>query len=141
MPEPTTLSQRWDNYRPSKATWLWSIVGAAVLTMILGFTAGGWTTGGSAALMAERAAQDARAELAASVCVDHFAASADAAQQFAALKKKSSWERDDFIKAGGWAKLLGDDHIIRGAASRCAENLVALDQLPNQSAEATTVGG
>jgi hypothetical protein len=67
MSENQTLSQRWENYRPSKTLWFWSAAGVAVATMIIGFTAGGWTTGGNAAIMAERAAQDARAELVATV--------------------------------------------------------------------------
>jgi hypothetical protein len=48
MADNQTMSQRWENYRPSKTLWFWSVAVAAVLTMIVGFTAGGWTTGGSA---------------------------------------------------------------------------------------------
>jgi hypothetical protein len=139
MTQAKTFGQRWETYRPSKGVWFWSVAGAAVATMLLGFTAGGWTTGGTAEAMANAAAQDARAELAASVCVDNFAAAADASQKLAALKEKSSWERDDFIKEGGWAKLLGNDEIINGAADLCADNLAAMDELPQQSAEVRAV--
>lgn len=130
MVEKETLSQRWDNYQPSKALWLWSAVGAVIATMVVGFTAGGWTTGGSAAAMAEKAARDARAELVASVCIEKFATQADAAAQFAALKEVSSWQRDKFIEDGGWAMLVGMDKPVPGAADACAGQLAAMDHLP-----------
>ncbi|WP_353641460.1 hypothetical protein [Mesorhizobium sp. WSM2239] len=98
--------------------------------MIIGFTAGGWTTGGNAALMAERAARDARAELVAAACVQKFAADADAAAKFAALKEASSWERDDFIEEGGWALLTGMEKTVPGALDACADQLLAMDSLP-----------
>jgi hypothetical protein len=139
-PEKTT-SERWTDYRPSKSTWFWSIIGASVVTMVVGFSFGGWTTGGSAAAMASKAAQDARAELASSVCVDNFAAAENASQQLVVLKDKSSWEQDDFIKDGGWAKLLGSDKIIEGAADLCADKLMAMEQLPQDTAEIRPVGG
>ncbi|MDQ6433437.1 hypothetical protein RB623_05155 [Mesorhizobium sp. LHD-90] len=141
MQESNTLSARWENYRPSKTTWFWSVVGTAVVTTILGFTAGGWTTSGNAAVMAKKAATDARAELAATVCVDRFAASADASQQLTVLKEKSTWERDDFIKEGGWAKLLGPKRIISGAADRCADMLAGMEELPQVSAVVRPVDG
>lgn len=125
-----TLSQRWDNFQPSKTLWFWSIIGAALVTMIIGFTAGGWTTGGSAAAMAEKAARDARAELVASVCIEKFVAQSDATTQFAALKEASSWQRDEFIEKGGWATLIGMEKAVPGAASACADQLAAMDDLP-----------
>ena len=139
MSENQTLSQRWENYRPSKTLWFWSAVGVAVATMIIGFTAGGWTTGGNAAIMAERAAQDARAELVATVCVQKFAADADAAAKFAALKEASSWERDDFIEEGGWALLTGMEKIVPGAADACADQLLAMDSLPVREVQTSPV--
>lgn len=130
MVEKETLSQRWDDYQPSKPLWLWSTIGAVVATMIVGFTFGGWTTGGSAAAMAEKAARDARAKLVASVCVEKFATQADAASKFAALKEASSWQRDKFIEDGGWAMLVGMEKPVPGAADACASQLAGMDQLP-----------
>ncbi len=137
MVEKETLSQRWDNYQPSKALWLWSTVGAVIATMIVGFTAGGWTTGGSAAVMAEKAARDARAELVASVCIEKFVAQSDATAKFAALKEASSWQRDEFIEEGGWATLLGMEKAVPGAASACADQLTAMESLPPREVDIT----
>jgi hypothetical protein len=136
MSEHQTFSQRWEEFRPSKALWFWSVAGAAVVTMIVGFTFGGWTTGGNAADMAERAARDARAELVATVCVQKFAAEADAAAKLAALKEASSWERNDFVEDGGWVLLTGMEEVVPGAADACVDHLIAMDSLPPREVQA-----
>jgi hypothetical protein len=33
MAENEPLMQRWQNYRPSKTMWFWSMLGAAILTI------------------------------------------------------------------------------------------------------------
>ncbi|BCH30252.1 hypothetical protein MesoLjLc_21820 [Mesorhizobium sp. L-8-10] len=109
--------------------------------MVVGFAFGGWTTGGTAALMAEKAARDARSELVATVCVEKFVSADNASEQLAALKKTSSWERNRFIENGGWLKLTGMDKAVPGAAELCAKELVAIENLPEQSAEAVTTDG
>lgn len=124
------ISQRWENFRPSKAVWLWSCLGCIALTMIVGFTLGGWVTGGSAKSMSENAAEGARTDLVASLCVDKFAASPDAKAQLAKLKEASSYERDNFIEDGGWSKIQGINSDVSGVADACAANLVAMEELP-----------
>jgi hypothetical protein len=57
--------------------------------MIVGFTWGGWVTGGSAGDMAEDALEQGRAQVAAVVCVEEFMAAADARPQIASLKSLS----------------------------------------------------
>jgi hypothetical protein len=135
MSEQQTISQRWEAFRPTKTLWFWSVAGAAVATMILGFTAGGWTTDGNARIMAERSARDARAELVATVCVQKFAAEADAVARLAALKEASSWERENIVEDGGWVMLTGMEEAVPGAAEACADHLIALDSLPKTEAE------
>ena len=134
------MSQRWANFRPSKAIWLWSCLGCIVLTMIIGFTWGGWVTGGSAKSMADNAAEGARTNLVASLCVDKFAAAPDADAQLVALKKASSYERDNFIEDGGWSTIQGVNSDVSGVADACAENLVALEELPIPAANPAEAG-
>ncbi|WP_157019244.1 hypothetical protein [Mesorhizobium xinjiangense] len=136
MPETNGLSQRWEQYRPTKSVWLWSVVGAAVATVLIGFTAGGWTTGGSAKLMAAQSARDAKAELAATFCVERFVTADGADKHFAELKEASSWQRDDFIEDGGWVKFAGIEDAIPGASERCAGEIAAMDELPVKQVEA-----
>ena len=43
-----TLSQRFQQYRASKAVLFWACAGSALVATIVGFSWGGWTTGGTA---------------------------------------------------------------------------------------------
>ncbi|MEO5326477.1 hypothetical protein PV773_24505, partial [Mesorhizobium sp. CC13] len=110
-----------------------------ILTIVAGFTFGGWMTGGSARLMASVAARDARAELAAAECVQRFVASEQAAEQLAALKDLSSWQRSGFIKDGGWSKVGSEP--VPGADNLCASNLAAMDGIPSLETTATMPTG
>ena len=127
-----SLSQRFQQYRPSKTALFWSCGGCVVLATIVGFSWGGWTTGGTAREMAENAAAQARQELAAVVCVDRFMAAPDVGVQLTALKEiTSSYQQSKFVEEGGWALIVpastpadrqasADD---RKAAGLCAEEL------------------
>jgi hypothetical protein len=65
---------------------------------VVGFTRGGWVTGGTATQLAS----GARAHLASAACVTRFNQGPDAAVQLAALKKVNIYERGDLIKRDGW---------------------------------------
>jgi hypothetical protein len=138
MSEKKSVSDQWADYRPTKTIWFWSLAGASVATMILGFAAGGWTTGGTAANMATVAARDARAQLASVVCVHKFTSAADASANLAELKETSSYQQDNFITDGGWAMLVGMENAVPGAADLCADELVAMENLPPRSVDLTT---
>lgn len=135
MTSEQTISQRWENFRPSKTLWFWSVAGAAIVTMIVGFTAGGWTTGGTAATMATTAVRDARAQLVANICVENFVTGPDASQKLVELKEISSYKRDNFLKDGGWLTLAGMQKDAPGAADLCAKQLAAMDTLPDRPAD------
>jgi len=120
----------WSSFRPSKTLWFWSIVGASVLTTIVGFTWGGWVTSGRASTMAELAVRNARANLVADMCVHNFVSSSDAAENLKALKAKSSWQREDFIKDGGWTTIAGINDPVANAADTCAAHLLNMKELP-----------
>ncbi|MFE0752586.1 hypothetical protein ACFW16_01430 [Inquilinus sp. NPDC058860] len=109
----------WRNYQPSKAVWLGSCAGTVVLTIMLGFNLGGWAT---PAAMDEQVEQ-ARAELAATICMNRFLGAPDAAKQLSALKDEAPWRQDDFIRKGTWAKFDNIDKPISGAVSLCADKL------------------
>ena len=81
-----TISQRFQQYRPSKTALFWACGGCVVVATIVGFSWGGWVTGGSAREMADNSAAQARQELAAVVCVDRFMAEPDAGDQLTALQ-------------------------------------------------------
>jgi hypothetical protein len=101
------IRQRWSDYRPSKAGWLGSCIGCVVATVAIGFFWGGWVTSGESAKMAVRAADRARTELAASMCVSRFVTAPDAAELLAALRKTDPWARPDLLQKDGWTRLPG----------------------------------
>jgi hypothetical protein len=122
-----TLGQRWETFRPTKAALVWSCAACTVGATVLGFTWGGWVTGGTARSMAEDAAAGARSELAAAVCVDRFKAGGDASAQLAALKGMSGWDRGSFVEKGGWAIMPDETKTTNKAAKLCADHLAELD--------------
>jgi hypothetical protein len=118
--------QWFDQYRASKTVLFWACAGSVVAATVVGFSWGGWVTGGSAQAMAEKAAAGARQEVAVVVCVDRFMAAPDAGVQLTALKAiTSSYAQGKFVQDGSWAMIMptsgsADD---RKAAGLCAEEL------------------
>ena len=121
-----SLGQRWEASRPTKTLTFWSCAGCAVATIVVGFTWGGWTTGGTARSAAREAALGARNELAAAVCVDRFEAAADGPAQLVALKALGGWDRGSFVEKGGWAAMPDKVASGDGTARLCADKLAAL---------------
>jgi hypothetical protein len=119
-----SAQKSWVNFRASKSQLFWACAACAVATIVVGFTWGGWVTGGTANHMAVQAATEARAQLAAAVCVERFQKGPDAIAQLTALKNSDTWKRDSFIESGGWATMAGMDKPISGAASLCAQQLL-----------------
>lgn len=132
MSDKKGLTQQWHDYRPTKGVWAWSCVASIALTMVVGFTVGGWVTGGTANERVEDAVGDARAELVAMLCVDKFVTATNAGGMLSDLKEARSWEQDDFIEDGGWSTIAGLDDDVSGAADACAERLIAMDDIPAQ---------
>jgi hypothetical protein len=133
MADKKTLGQRWEDYRASKTTLFWSCVAFGILTIVVGFSWGGWVTGGTAKEMV----QEARTNLAATFCVQRFLNASDAGSQHDSLMKTSNWQRDDFIEKGGWAKLPDLDRPIAGVAGLCAEKLADVE-VSASAAQTTT---
>ncbi|WP_431324845.1 hypothetical protein [Rhizobium sp. YTU87027] len=128
----------WSEYRPSKTLWAWSIIGTCALTMVAGFTWGGWMTSGRADVMRDIAVRDAKAELVAGICVHNFVTARGAEENLRALQAKSSWERENFIRDGGWTKIAGINDSVTNAADTCADQLMKLKELPKSADPAVT---
>jgi hypothetical protein len=109
--------------------------------MVVGFSWGGWVTGGSAQAMADKAAAQARQEVAAVVCVDRFMTAKDAGPQLIALQElSSSYAQSRFVQDGGWAVLGNESADDRGAAGLCAAELAKREMpVSSESAQTTTV--
>jgi hypothetical protein len=125
--------QWFDQYRASKTALFWACAGSVALALAIGFSWGGWVTGGTAREMAEESAAQARQELVAVVCVDRFMAAPDMHAQLTALQGiDRSYQRSKFVEDGGWAIMpVGSSESTapvssgdaRKAAALCAEEL------------------
>ncbi|MEX0854132.1 MAG: hypothetical protein WD036_12750 [Bauldia sp.] len=103
---------------------LWGAAGGALVLGILGFTWGGWVTGGSAEAAAKKDAGQAVVEVLASICVHQFNSQADVAAKLGELKALASYERGAFVEKGGWATMPGSDKPIIGVPQNCAIKLI-----------------
>jgi hypothetical protein len=93
-----------------------------IVTIIVGFTWGGWTTGGKARYAAEAMASDAVAKRLAPLCVVQFQADPARAQKLKELHEVGSYEKSDYVKKQGWATIVGEE----GPNSRVADECVKL---------------
>ena len=57
MTDNASLRRRWESYSPSKGIWFWSCMACICATLVIGFTWGGWVTGGTATKMVSDAAK------------------------------------------------------------------------------------
>jgi hypothetical protein len=101
---------------------IWGVVGGAIALAIVGFTWGGWVTGGTAESSATQRANSAVVAALAPVCADKFKNTADAAANLTALKKIESWQQGDYVEKGGWAILPGSNPPaqVTAVAKACA---------------------
>jgi hypothetical protein len=131
----SSFSQRFEEFRPSKTVLFWSCAACVVLTMIVGFSWGGWVTGGTAQEMVDEATEQTTEQLAAALCVERFMNAQDAGVQLASLKEiTSSYRQSEFIEDGGWATLPGTDEANAEGADMCAERLAEMELPPTEQA-------
>ena len=106
---------------------LWGIAIGAVAAAIVGFSWGGWVTGGTAEKASLARANEAAVAALAPVCVDNFQRAGNAPSNLSALKKVDTWSQADFIEKGGWAAMpgakAGSDQLT-AVAKACALLLV-----------------
>ena len=110
---------------PSIERVLWGAAGGAAALAFVGFTFGGWVTGGKANEMAHQMADKAVVAVLAPICVDKFRHAKNAGENLGKLNAISySWEKGTYVSQGGWATLPGSAEPNSGVAQACAEMLV-----------------
>ena len=105
---------------------LWGAIGGAILTIIIGFTWGGWVTGGTAQTTAEEMAEAAVVDRLVPICVAQFNQDPEKDKKLKELKEKSSWERDKYVNKQGWATMPGDKDPDSSVAGKCAEQIMQI---------------
>ena len=119
-----SVGQRWSDARPTKTVLFWSCVASMVLTMIVGFSWGGWVTGGTARQTAETMARDAVVARLAPICVMQSGRDLGKGQKLVALKEESTWQRGEYVGKQGWATMPGEKEPDRRVAEACAALLL-----------------
>lgn len=119
--------QRWDKAKPTKTITFWIVIGAIILTVFLGFSKGGWVTGGASQQSAEKIAQTAVTERLTTICVAQFNQDPAKDQKLAELKGTSgSTQRITYVKDQGWATMPGEANPDGTVASTCTKQLMAI---------------
>ena len=103
---------------------VWAAIGAAILTVIIGFQWGGWVTAATAHSMGEEMAQDAVVGHLTPICVDQFNHDPEKVEKYKELKKKDSWDRIDYVIDQGWATMPSEKKADRAVAEKCAEQII-----------------
>ena len=97
----------------------------AIALAIVGFSWGGWVTGGTAEQMAS---DQARLEVVAAlvpICLEQSKQDPKVVATLAELKDASSYQRRDLLMKTGWATMPGSTDANRSVASACMEKLAA----------------
>ncbi|MET0529084.1 MAG: hypothetical protein ABW003_12235 [Microvirga sp.] len=95
----------------------------AIAVTLVGFTWGGWVTGGTARQMS---ADQSQAEVIAaltSICLDQSKRDPQLAERVVLLKAASSYQRGDIVMKNGWATMPGTSEGNRLVASACADRI------------------
>jgi hypothetical protein len=120
------IRQDWKDYQPSKTAVFWLCAASIALTVFVGFKWGGWVTGGNAKDIADHAAAQGRADVAAVICVDRFMKAPDAQAQLVSLNQAAAWLRRGQLESAGWVTLPGSEKPVAAAGELCATRLTAI---------------
>ncbi len=103
----------------------WGAVGGAVALAIIGFSWGGWVTGSSATIMADKHANTEVANVLAPICFSQFNQQSGSEAKLVELQGiTSTYEQASFIEKTGAATMPGSDKMVKGVSQACAELLI-----------------
>jgi hypothetical protein len=104
----------------------WSAVGGAILVAIVGFSWGGWVTGGTAKKMAAEMTSAALVNRLAPLCLVRFHQDPEKDQKLEALKQANAWQKKDYVAKQGWATMAGEKEPDSKVAIECANRILQL---------------
>jgi hypothetical protein len=90
---------------------------------IVGFSWGGWVTGGTARQMAHNQANIDVVSALVPICLEQSKLDPNVAVKLAELKGANSYERANMLMKTGWATMPGSDTANRGVATMCMDRL------------------
>jgi hypothetical protein len=95
----------------------------AVAVMTLGFSWGGWMTGGGAREMAADLAHDDVIAALVPICLQISQDDPERTSKLATITEATTYQRRDAIMAAGWATVPGAEEPNRDLAQACIEGL------------------
>ena len=100
----------------------WGLVCGAVISMIIGFGWGGWST----AITTRTISKEAVLASQAAICVAQFMKEPNHEEKLAEFEKVGRYNRAEFIEKGGWDKMPGQSEADAGVAQACVDGLEVL---------------
>jgi type VI protein secretion system component VasK len=111
--------------RASIKPGVWGVIIGSILTMIVGFTWGGWTTSSTANQMAMQRADTAVTAALIPICLSQQKVDVTKGKKLGELRAiTTSYEQTDFVMKSGWATFPGKTDPNRDVAEACAAALV-----------------
>ena len=101
---------------------VWGFICGAIITMIIGFGWGGWSTAGTTQKMSDEAVLASQS----AICVAQFMKQPNHGEKLKELGELDSWKRSEFIEKGGWDKMPGQEKAGSSVAQACAKGLEVL---------------
>ncbi len=109
--------------------FVWGAVSGAIALAVVGFSYGGWVTGGKAETLAVARGEQATVAALVPICVSQFKKTPDMKASLTALKGTESWQQAEYVQKGGWATMPGAAEASepsREVADACADALKKL---------------
>jgi len=98
---------------------IWGLVVGAIISMIIGFGWGGWSTAGTTQQKSKEAVLASQA----AICVAQFIKDSNYEDNFKEFEKASSWDKSKFIEKGGWDKMPGQKTADYSVSRACVDGL------------------
>lgn len=111
----------------------------AVCVGVLGFSVGGWVTGGTANERAKTMSRDNVVASMVPVCLDMARSDPARAEKLETIRAASTYQRRDALMEAGWATVPGTDAPNRDIAQACLAAL-DVDALPERPESAVDEG-
>jgi hypothetical protein len=98
---------------------VWGLIVGGIVSMIIGFGWGGWTTAATTKTITD----DAVLESQSAICVAQFMMDPNHQEKLKQLGEIDSWSRDEFIEKGGWDKMPGQEKADYFVTRACTNAL------------------
>jgi hypothetical protein len=101
---------------------VWGLICGGIISMIIGFGWGGWSTAATAQKMSEEAVLASQA----AICVAQFVKQPNYEEKLKELGELDSWKRSEFIEKGGWDIMPGQEKAGIYVSQACADGCTQL---------------